>query len=269
MSQPWDAAGMRASIDATLAAHAPVGAPATWLISNHDVTRPVTRYGQQDTSFAFVRKRRGTPTDLALGMRRARAASLLCAALPGSLYIYQGDELGLEEVQDLPEHQLEDPMHFRSGGADPGRDGCRVPLPWSGTARPFGFSPEDASAEPWLRQPATWAAKTVDAELRDPGSILNLYRDALRIRRLDADLGDGPLRWLAAPDGVLAFARGDGFVAITNLSQAPVALPEAATLLLASADPEDGCLPPDASAWLHIDPDALARSPGWPTREAE
>ena len=269
MSQPWDAAAMRASIDATLAAHAPVSAPATWLISNHDVTRPVTRYGQEDTSFAFVRKRRGTPTDLALGTRRARAASLLCAALPGALYIYQGDELGLEEVQDLPPHQLEDPMHFRSGGADPGRDGCRVPLPWSGGTRPFGFSPEGASAEPWLRQPETWGAKTVDAELSDPGSTLNLYRDALRIRRFDPDLGDEELRWLPAPDGCLAFARGAGFVAITNLTDVAIALPAGAEVLLASADIAGGHLPPDASAWLRIDPETLARSPGWPTREAE
>jgi alpha-glucosidase len=269
MSRPWDASAMRASIDATLAAHAPVSAPATWLISNHDVTRPVTRYGQQDSSFAFVRKRHGTPTDLALGMRRARAAALLCAALPGSLYIYQGDELGLEEVQDLPEHQLEDPMHFRSGGADPGRDGCRVPLPWSGETRPFGFSPAGASTEPWLRQPATWRSKTVDAELDDPDSILNLYRDALRIRRFDPELGDGALRWLRAPDGVLAFVRGDGFVALTNLSGDQLELPAGGSVLLASAALEGGYLPPDASAWLRTDPDALARSPGWPTREAE
>jgi alpha-glucosidase len=261
---------MRDSIDATLAAHAPVRAPATWLISNHDVTRPVTRYGQEDSSFAFVRKRRGTPTDLALGLRRARAAALLVAALPGSLYIYQGDELGLEEVQDLPEHQLEDPMHFRSGGADPGRDGCRVPLPWSGHERPFGFSAADASAEPWLRQPAAWSASTVDVQLADPDSTLNLYRDALRIRRLERDLGDGPLRWLDAPDGVLAFARGDGFIAVTNLSSDPVALPAGGDApLLTSAALDDGRLPPDASAWLRIDPDTLARSPGWPTREAE
>ncbi len=270
MSRPWDARGMRDSIDATLAAHAPVRAPATWLISNHDVTRPVTRYGQEDSSFAFVRKRRGTPTDLALGLRRARAAALLVAALPGSLYIYQGDELGLEEVQDLPEHQLEDPMHFRSGGADPGRDGCRVPLPWSGDERPFGFSAADATAEPWLRQPAAWSASTVDVQLADPDSTLNLYRDALRIRRLERDLGDGPLRWLDAPDGVLAFARGDGFIAVTNLSSDPVALPAGGhALLLTSAALDDGRLPPDASAWLRIDPDTLARSPGWPTREAE
>ena len=109
MARPWDAAALRASIDTTLAAHAPVGAPATWLLSNHDVTRPVTRYGRADSSFAFLAKRRGTPSDLALGRRRARAAALLCAALPGSLYIYQGDELGLDEVQDLPERPAPGP----------------------------------------------------------------------------------------------------------------------------------------------------------------
>ncbi len=269
MVQPWDAAGLRASIDATLAAHAPVGAPATWLISNHDVTRPVTRFGQEDSSFAFVHKRRGTPTDLALGMRRARAAALLCAALPGSLYVYQGDELGLEEVQDLPEEQLEDPMYFRSGGVDPGRDGCRVPLPWAGETRPFGFSPAGSSTEPWLRQPAGWGARTVEFQRHDPSSMFNLYRDALRIRRLDPDLGDGPMRWLEAPAGVLAFARGERFVAVTNLSSEPIALPVVGELLLASADLDDGRLPPDASAWVRTDHDSLARSSGWPTREAE
>ena len=201
-------------------------------------------------------------------MRRARAAALLAAALPGSLYIYQGDELGLEEVQDLPEHQLEDPMHFRSGGEDPGRDGCRVPLPWFGDERPFGFSPAGTSAEPWLRQPTTWVARTVDIQDRDPASMLNLYRDALRIRRHEPSLGDGPLRWLEAPDGVLAFLRGDDFLALTNLGSDAVALPSEADLLLVSTALDDGCLPPDASAWLRIDPETLARS-HWPTREAE
>jgi alpha-glucosidase len=202
-------------------------------------------------------------------MRRARAASLLCAALPGSLYIYQGDELGLEEVQDLPEGQRQDPMHLRSGGSDPGRDGCRVPIPWSGRSRPFGFSPDDASAEPWLRQPTTWSAKAVEAQLGDPDSMLNLYRDVLRIRRLDPDLGDGPLRWLDGPSGVLAFARGDDFVALTNISGAWIPLPMRGAVLLASTDLDDRGLPPDASAWLRIEPDTLARSLGWPTREAE
>jgi alpha-glucosidase len=261
MTRPWRAGDLRASIDGTLAAHAPVGAPATWLLSNHDVTRPVTRYGQADSSFAFVNKRRGTPTDLVTGMRRARAAALLCAALPGSLYIYQGDELGLEEVQDLPEEQLEDPMYLRSGGVDPGRDGCRVPLPWAGEVRPFGFSPAGATSEPWLRQPAEWGRMTVEAQRRDPASMLNLYRAALRIRRAEPDLGDGPMRWLTTADDVLAFARGDRFVAVANLSPAPVAIPVAGVLLLASVDLDDGRLPPDASAWIRTDHDSLAGSP--------
>jgi alpha-glucosidase len=269
MTRPWQAAGLRGSIDATLAANGPVGAPATWLISNHDVTRPVTRLGQEDSSFAFVNKRRGTPTDLVLGTRRARAAALLCAALPGSLYIYQGEELGLEEVQDLPEDQLEDPMYFRSGGVDPGRDGCRVPLPWSGDRRPFGFSPADASAEPWLRQPADWARSTVEVQLDDPGSMLNLYRAALRIRRSEPDLGDGPMRWLVTADDVLAFSRGERFVAVTNLSPVPIDLPVDGHLLLSSVDLEEGRLAPDASAWIRIDDDSPARSSGHSTREAE
>jgi alpha-glucosidase len=250
LCRPWDAGNLRTSIDTTLAAHAPVGAPATWVLSNHDVTRPVTRYGQLDSSFSFAAKRPGVPTDLALGRRRARAAALLAAALPGSLYIYQGDELGLDEVQDLPRHQLRDPMYLRSGGTDPGRDGCRVPLPWSGDAPPFGFSPAGSRSEPWLRQPDHWTALTIGAQLGDPDSTLNLYRAALRIRREEPDLGDGPMHWLPSPDRVLAFARGTQFVSITNLSQRPVALPEGAVLLLASEDVPNGHLPPDVTAWL-------------------
>ena len=250
LARPWDAVELRASIDETLAAHAPVGAPSTWVLSNHDVTRAVTRYGREDTSFAFATKRKGTPTDLALGTRRARAAALLTAALPGSLYIYQGDELGLPEVEDLPDELREDPMHERSGGVDPGRDGCRVPLPWRGTQPPFGFSPEGADADPWLPQPAGWAALTVQAQQSDPASMLWLYRQALRIRRAEPGLGDGPLTWLDAPDGVLAFARGAAFANITNLSAAPVDLPEHQAILLSSRPLVDGKLPPDSTVWL-------------------
>jgi alpha-glucosidase len=250
LARPWDAASLKASIDSTLAAHAPVGAPATWVLSNHDVTRPVTRYGQEDSAFAFATKRAGTPTDLELGRRRARAAALLCAALPGSLYIYQGDELGLDEVQDLPAYQMQDPMYLRSGGLDPGRDGCRVPLPWAGTCPPFGFSPAGAAGEPWLRQPDRWARLTVEAQEDDPRSMLALYRAMLRIRRSEPDLADGGLRWLPAAAGILAFVRGDGFVCITNISGAPIALPPDSSLVLASADLTAGLLPPDATAWL-------------------
>jgi alpha-glucosidase len=254
LGRPWDAASLKESIDTTLIAHAPVGAPPTWVLSNHDVTRPVTRYGQQDTAFAFATKRAGTPTDLDLGRRRSRAAALLCAALPGSLYIYQGEELGLDEVQDLPAENRQDPMYHRSGGADPGRDGCRVPLPWAGVEPPFGFSPPGATGKPWLPQPSHWAKLTVEAEQDDPGSMLSLYRKMLRIRRGDPDLGWGNLRWLESADDVLAFARDDGFICVTNFSCVPIDLPADCALLLASAELTAGLLPSDATAWLRSEP---------------
>jgi alpha-glucosidase len=257
MARPWAAADLRASIDATLEAHAPVGAPATWVLSNHDVTRPVTRYGREDSSFAFTRKRFGTPSDPRLGRRRARAAALLTAALPGSLYIYQGDELGLDEV-DVPQHEIQDPMHARSGGIDPGRDGCRVPLPWSGTSSPFGFSPAGASQAPWLSQPPHWSALTVDAQSADPGSTLRLYRSALAIRRSEPGLADAPLAWVEGPAGTLAFTRGPDFLSLTNLSDSAVPLPPHREVLLASAEITDHQLPPDATVWLRPDPATAA-----------
>ncbi len=254
MARPWDATSLRESIDATLAAHAPVGAPATWVLSNHDVTRPVTRYGREDSSFAFARKRFGAPTDTALGRRRARAAALLTAALPGSLYIYQGDELGLDEVE-VPLDQIQDPMHGRSGGIDPGRDGCRVPLPWDGTSASLGFSLATASGDPWLSQPDHWADLTVARQAADPGSMLNLYRTALRIRRAEVELGDGSLEWLPSAHDVLAFRRGRDFISITNLSSTALPLPAHESVLLASADVSEGRLPPDATVWLRPDRD--------------
>jgi alpha-glucosidase len=261
MARPWEAAALRESIDVTLAAHAPVGAPATWVLSNHDVTRPVTRYGREDSSFAFARKRFGTPTDVALGRRRARAAVLLAAALPGSLYVYQGDELGLDEV-DVPADEIRDPMHARSGGIDPGRDGCRVPLPWAGSATPFGFSPGGATARPWLTQPAHWSGLTVEAQASDPGSMLGLYRAALGIRRAEATLREGSFGWIASEPGVLAFRRGADLVNVTNLSGLAVRLPPHRAVLLASADVSNGELPNDATVWLRPVGDARSADRG-------
>jgi alpha-glucosidase len=253
---PWEPARLRASIDDTLRTHAAVGAPATWVLSNHDVTRPVTRYGRADTSFAFASKRAGTATDLSLGRRRARAAALLALALPGSVYVYQGEELGLPEVEDIDPERIQDPMHFRSGGTDPGRDGARVPLPWSGDAPPYGFSPPGTTAEAFLPQPDDWAGLTVEAQDRDPDSTLALYRAGLRLRRGEAGLGDGPMAWLDAPDGVLAFTRGDRFACVVNLSDGEVDLPPHERVLLAS-DPTatgTGRLSPDTAAWLRLQP---------------
>lgn len=262
LARPWSAPELRASIDQTLTAHAPVRAPSTWVLSNHDVTRPVTRYGRHDSSFAFHTKRFGTYSDSELGTRRARAAALLTAALPGSLYIYQGDELGLPEVEDIPLGLLQDPMHFRSQGVDPGRDGCRVPLPWSGTSSPFGFSSEHATGAPWLPQPAEWAALTVEAEAADPRSMLSLYRAALRIRKDSPELGDGELAWLDLGPDALAFRRGDDFLCITNFADRPLALPSGTAIVLASEELRVGPdgpaeLPPDSTAWLRTQHVAL------------
>jgi alpha-glucosidase len=248
---PWQPARLRACIDATLAAHAPVGATATWVLSNHDVTRHVTRYGRKDTRFEFAAKTRDIPeVDLELGTRRARAAALLSLSLPGAVYIYQGEELGLPEVEDLPADARQDPMFFRSGGSDPGRDGCRVPLPWGGKEPPFAFSLNGATSKPWLPQPSTWDRYTAEREADDPDSMLSLYREALRIRREESSLGDGPLHWLEAPVGVLAFARGDDFACILNLSDTAVELPPGEAVLLASGPLERGLLPPDTAVWL-------------------
>jgi alpha-glucosidase len=247
MTRRWDAEELRDSITRTLREHEPVGAPATWVLSNHDITRPVTRYGREDSGFSFDRKRFGVATDLVLGTRRARAAALLTAALPGALYIYQGDELGLPEA-DLPVSVLQDPMHFRSGGVDPGRDGCRVPLPWSGSTPPFGFGTAPGGA-PWLPQPADWAALTVAAQLDDPHSMLQLYRRALTLRRRVPDLRDDGLEWLDLGESVIAFRRGAGTVCITAFDR-PLTLPSYQAVLVSSSPLSDGVLAPDSTVWL-------------------
>jgi alpha-glucosidase len=246
----WEADRIRTVIDDTLADHAPVGAPPTWVLSNHDVVRHVTRYGRGDTSFSMDNRRLGEFSDLELGTRRARAAALVTMALPGAVYIYQGEELGLWEVEDLPTALLQDPIWSRSGYTDRGRDGCRVPIPWDGDGSPFGFGAPDS--EPWLPQPAGWKTLTVAAETGDPESMLELYRAALHIRRSIPSLGPGPLSWLPSAGGVVTFARGDDFVCIANTSQVSVALPKHDAVLLASAPIENSLLPADAAAWLRV-----------------
>jgi alpha-glucosidase len=249
LSCAWEPLRMRECIDAALTAHAPVDAPTTWVISNHDVTRPVTRYGRDDTAFSFEAKRVGTPTDLARGTRRARAAALLSMALPGSMYVYQGEELGLPEVEDIPDDRKRDPMWFRSGRRDPGRDGCRVPIPWEGDRPPYGFSPDGADP-PWLDQPAWWAPLTMAAESHDPSSMLALYRAGLGLRR-SAPWGDqASITWLSNSDASFAFARGERFVCLVNFGPNPVPLPAGAEILIASGELEGGAVPADTTVWL-------------------
>jgi alpha-glucosidase len=245
LSCPWDAAALRAVIDDTLVQPA---AP-TWVLANHDVDREVSRYGREDTSFDLDARDHSQPVDLELGTRRARAAALLTMALPGAVYVYQGEELGLWEVEDIPDDKRQDPIFHRTGGADPGRDGSRVPLPWNGNEPPFGFSPGSSGQEPWLPQPKEWRDLSVEAQTGDPASMLELYRAGLRIRHT----ATGPLSWVNAPAGVLAFDRGAGFRCVANLSAAPVELPEASEIVLASGPlSADDKLPPDTTIWLAV-----------------
>ncbi|KAB8189714.1 alpha-amylase [Nonomuraea phyllanthi] len=208
---PWDAAELRAVIDSSLATAASVGAPSTWVLSNHDVKRHVTRYGS---------------------LARARAAALLTLALPGSVYVYQGEELGLPEVLDLPAEACQDPQRLRD--PDSGRDGCRVPLPWT---RESGWR------DPWLPIPAGWAELSVEAQEGAPGSTLELYRAALRLRRSFR----GGLTWQESPEGTLVFSRGP-YVCAVNLTPDPVDFGVDGELLLASGVPGAA----DSAAWWKV-----------------
>jgi alpha-glucosidase len=249
----WDASYLQDVIEETLQEQNAVGAPATWVLSNHDVARHVSRFARDRREpGSSLMQLLDLPADLDVGRRRARAAALLTLALPGGAYVYQGDELGLPEVEDLPDDVLADPTWERSGHTDRGRDGCRVPLPWSGSAPPYGFSPDGSTAAPWLPQPDDWAALTVEAQTGDPGSMLELYRTALRVRREHPALGDGRLAWLDLGKGVLGFTRDPGFACLVNAGEEPVDLPEGWSVLLAS-DGVESRLTPDTAAWLARD----------------
>ncbi|MGH3328638.1 MAG: glycoside hydrolase family 13 protein [Streptomycetales bacterium] len=237
----WDAALLRQAIDRSLAATRAVAATTTWVLSNHDVERHVTRYGGGET-----------------GLRRARAALLLMLALPGSAYLYQGEELGLPEVVDLPDEVRQDPIWERSGHTRRGRDGCRVPIPWGGHAPPFGFGPEGSTAA-WLPAPAAWHGLTVELQRERPSSTLSLYRRALAVRRGEPALGAGAMRWLNGPPGTLILAREPGLVCAVNLGAAAVELPDHGSLVLASGRVEGTTLPPDTAAWWSRPPQPPSR----------
>ncbi|EPH42021.1 glycoside hydrolase family 13 protein [Streptomyces aurantiacus] len=244
----WDAAELREVIDSSLAAMRPVDAPATWVLSNHDVTRHATRFANPPGLGTQLR----TAGDRALGLRRARAATLLMLALPGSAYLYQGEELGLPDVTDLPDEVRQDPSFHRAQGQDGFRDGCRVPIPWTVEGPSYGFG----TGGSWLPQPAGWGELSVEAQTGDPTSTLELYRKALQTRRTQPGLGAGDaLQWTEAPEGVLAFRRED-FACTANTTGEPVRLTAPGRLLLASGpvDVGDGDveLPADTTAWWAV-----------------
>ena len=253
----WSAPALRRAITASLEACDAVGAPSTWVLSNHDVVRHASRLGLRDAGSRPKGIGHGDEQpDEARGLRRARAATLLTLALPGSTYLYQGEELGLPEHTTLDDDLRQDPAWWRSGHTERGRDGCRVPLPWVRDEPAFGFSPTGAS---WLPQPESWAAYAADAQDGVPGSTLETYRAALRLRR-DLGLGTGSLSWVqglpgADPADVVALRNGDVLV-LTTVGGAAVPLPEGAEVLLASADLQsDGAavlVPADVTVWARL-----------------
>ena len=225
----FDATDIRAAIENSLAAATLAGSTPTWCLSNHDVEREVSRYG-----------------DGAAGRRRADAMALVMLALPGTVFVYTGEELGLPNV-DLPDEALQDPTWTRSSHRERGRDGCRVPMPWSGAEPPYGFS---ATADTWLPMPAGWAPLTVQAQESDKNSTLALYRRAIAVRRDRGDFVDQPVEFVDLGADLVAFGSG-GVLCVLNAGTTPAPLP-AGEVLLASA-PVTNTVPPDATVWLRVD----------------
>jgi alpha-glucosidase len=223
----FDATEVREAIENSLAAAVLANSTPTWCLSNHDVEREVSRYG-----------------DGTLGLARAKAMALVMLALPGTVFVYNGEELGLPNVE-LPDDVLQDPTWERSGHVVRGRDGCRVPMPWNGAEQPFGFSDD---ADTWLPIPADWATVTVEAQAGDPGSTLTFFQQAIELRHGRADFSDLSLEFLDLGSDVVAFRGGDGVACVLNAGAEPVALPEGELLIASALD--DDKLPPNAAAWL-------------------
>ncbi|WP_137845347.1 glycoside hydrolase family 13 protein [Microbacterium sp. 2FI] len=253
----FDAAQFRRIVTSNLALAAESGSSTTWVLSNHDVVRHATRYGlppaERTPDGRPVRKHGnewllsgGTQPalDRAAGLRRARAAILFVLGLPGSAYLYQGEELGLHEVAEIPDSERQDPTFFRSPGADLGRDGCRVPLPWTAGGTALGFG----GGTPHLPQPAWFAAFAVELQVGDESSTLSLYREALALRqRLQTDEG---LEWInTGREDVLHIVRPNGWGIIANFGAESYELP-AASVVLTSGPAPAGSVPGATTVWV-------------------
>ena len=253
LQTPWRAADIRRVIGTSLEAADSVGAPSTWVLSNHDVVRHASRLG-----LPVGQKRpngisaEDTQPDRELGLKRARAATALMLALPGGAYLYQGEELGLPDSTDMPHEYRQDPAFRRTNGEEIGRDGCRVPMPWQKEAPSFGFGPSEKS---WLPQPTVYGEYAVDQQDGVEGSTLELYRSLLR-RRRERSLGTGGLALVEGfADDVVALENRapegqHSTLVVANLGSEPVALPDGLTVLIASGPlTAEGLVPEDTTVW--------------------
>ncbi|WP_432513392.1 glycoside hydrolase family 13 protein [Kineococcus sp. SYSU DK001] len=246
----FDAAAFREVVTDNLRFATEAGSSSTWVLSNHDVVRHASRYalppGTDENAWLLSEGKDPAP-DTAGGLRRARAATAFILALPGSTYLYQGEELGLAEVADLSPATLQDPTWRRSGGEQKGRDGCRVPIPWTATGPSYGFGPGGAH----LPQPAWFADVAVDRQDGVEGSTLEFYRQALAARRRLQTTED--LTWVPSPEGVVTFTRPGGWTVLTNFSAADVELP-AGRVVLCSGPLRGNLVPQDTTVWLEDEP---------------
>jgi alpha-glucosidase len=256
----WNAPTLHRVIDESIAAVSEVGAPASWVFNNHDVVRSVDRFALGLTAgrggTTLIRQGDPAKLDIALGRKRARAGALLMLALPGGAYMYQGEELALPEVRDIPEDAIQDPSWRQGGLTDVGRDGCRIPLPWHKAASgAHGFSDNSAllPTQGWLPQPEWWSEYAVDVKSGERESSLNMYRRALSIRHAHPGLGDGEIRWHPSDEQVLLFERGDGFICLVNFGAENAYLPGSTNVILSSAPLNGREVPTDTAVWLQRD----------------
>ncbi|MEB7503775.1 glycoside hydrolase family 13 protein [Arthrobacter koreensis] len=252
LSHPWDAGELRRIIETSLTAFDKVGAPTTWVLSNHDIVRHVSRFGLKGNELRLgdgIGPEDAQP-DHVLGLARARAATLLMLALPGGVYLYQGEELGLPDHTMIPNEFRQDPTFHRTEGIRVGRDGSRVPLPWTADAPSYGFS---STGKSWLPQPGLWGTHSRDIQERNPDSTLRMYRTALSLRR-ELGLGHGSLAWWPEhdADGVVAFVNGN-ILAVMNMGTKPVELPEYEILHESSPGAmEHTRLRPNRTVWMRL-----------------
>ena len=253
----WKADEIRAKIDNSMAALVEVGAPPSWVFNNHDVVRSIDRLDLGLTNngeSTFTRQGDPAKFNIARGTLRAKSATLMTLALPGGTYLYQGEELGLPEVRDLPEDRLTDPRWKMSGYKDRGRDGCRVPLPWkSEPTGGFGFSTNDLLEldQAWLPMSPWMGNFSAESQAGIAGSTLTMYREALALRKLEEGLGDGPMTWIEAGKDVVAFSRPGNFACYINFGAA-IEIPAGATVLISSGPLEGNSIPTDTAVWLRL-----------------
>jgi len=254
----WGRESVKSSIDRSIEGMTAVGAPVTWVLNNHDVVRAFNRL-EMDFIAEDKPKDEGRPTetghfDLERANSRARAAAMLMLALPGAVFLYQGEELGLPEVMDIPIERLQDPIWKMSGNKERGRDGCRVPLPWKVSEHgAFGFSANSniTPEQSWLPQPTNWGAFSAESQEDSENSILHLYRRALGIRKTHPSLKSSHFSWVDSSNDSFAFTRSEdkSFLCVVTF-EVGNSVPPNYTILLSSQGIESGHIPPNSTVWL-------------------